>query len=281
MSALPKLIEAPIRQSTEGSAAVDHRDPAYIERTNPKWLRFHRAYFRSEVRGLENIPADRSCLLVGNHSGGFHIMDSAVFGTEVYAHFGPRFRFNALIHDAVSKLPGYKMAQKYGAITAGRENASIALRQGSALLVYPGGDHESFRPFWEANKVTFDRRMGWIKLALAEGEPIVPVVAIGGQETALFLSRGTRLARWLGLDRKYRMKVLSFSLGFPFGLSVLDFPPRLPLPAKITVQVLPPIDLRARFGNEPNLDEVYDAVVGEMQTALDELASERRFPVIG
>lgn len=281
MSALPKRTDTPVIKIVERDPVLEYRDPAYIERTLPSWLKFGRWYFRSEVRGLDNIPRDGGSLLVGNHSGGFHIMDSIVFGTELYAHFGPNFPFHQLIHDSVSRLPGYEVARKYGAVAAKPEHASAALRSGAAVLVYPGGDHESFRPFWEANKITFDRRMGWIKLALAEGVPIVPVVAIGGQETALFLSRGTRLAKWLGLDRKYRMKVLSFSIGFPFGLSILDFPPRLPLPAKITVQVLPPIDLLARFGNNPDLDEVYDAVTGEMQAALDKLARERRLPVLG
>jgi hypothetical protein len=55
----------------------------------------------------------------------------------------------------------------------------------------------------------------------------------------------------------------------------------LPLPAKITIETLPPIDLRARFGDEPDLDEVYDHLMRVMQDTLDALAAERRFPVIG
>ena len=55
----------------------------------------------------------------------------------------------------------------------------------------------------------------------------------------------------------------------------------LPLPAKITVEALPPIDLRREFGAEPDLDEVYDHLVRQMQETLDALAAERRFPVIG
>jgi hypothetical protein len=50
--------------------------------------------------------------------------------------------------------------------------------------------------------------------ARAKGVPLVPVVAIGGQETALFLSRGEGIARLLGLDRMFRLKVLPVSLGF-------------------------------------------------------------------
>ena len=55
----------------------------------------------------------------------------------------------------------------------------------------------------------------------------------------------------------------------------------LPLPAKITIEVLEPIDLREEFGEEPDMDEVYDEVLGRMQAALTALQAERRFPVIG
>ena len=72
-----------------------------------------------------------------------------------------------------------------------------ALQAGAALLVYPGGDYEVHRPSWEGHRVDFGGRKGFIRLALEHDVPIVPVVSIGGQETALFLSRGERLAKLL------------------------------------------------------------------------------------
>ena len=53
----------------------------------------------------------------------------------------------------------------------------------------------------------------------------------------------------------------------------------IPLPAKITIEVLPPIDLASEFGPDPDVDEVYAYVTARMQDALDGLAAERRFPV--
>jgi 1-acyl-sn-glycerol-3-phosphate acyltransferase len=260
---------------------LDYRDPAYIARTLKWFLMGGRTYFRSEVRGFDNIPRQGGVLLVGNHSGGFFIMDTIIFATEFYAHFGPERPFHQLIHDVVAHLPGYDMARKYGSLTATPGNAEAALRRGAALLVYPGGDHETFRPSWHSSRIAFGGRKGFARLALAANVPICPVVAIGGQETALFLTRGERLARWTGIDKTLRLRTLSISLGFPFGLSVLDFPPRIPLPSKITIQVLPPIDLRARFGPNPDPERIYEGVTGDMQQALDALARERRFPVIG
>jgi hypothetical protein len=55
----------------------------------------------------------------------------------------------------------------------------------------------------------------------------------------------------------------------------------IPLPAKITIETLPPIDLRSEFGQRPDLDEVYDHVIRIMQDTLDALAAERRLPIIG
>jgi len=55
----------------------------------------------------------------------------------------------------------------------------------------------------------------------------------------------------------------------------------LPAPAKITVRVLEPIDLRAAYGSRPDFDRVYDDVVEVMQRELARLAGERRLPVLG
>jgi 1-acyl-sn-glycerol-3-phosphate acyltransferase len=131
------------------------------------------------------------------------------------------------------------------------------------------------------NRVDFGGREGFIRLALEQNVPIVPVVSIGGQETALFLSRGEGLARLLRLDKLFRLKVLPISFALPWGVNVGDMLGHLPLPAKITIETLPPIDLRAEFGENPDVDEIYNHLVRLMQDTLDALAAERRFPVIG
>jgi hypothetical protein len=107
------------------------------------------------------------------------------------------------------------------------------------------------------------------------------VVSIGGQETALFLTRGERVARALGIDRRFRLKVLPVSLALPWGVDVGDFFGHIALPAKITIQVLEPIDLHERFGPNPDVHMVYSTITALMQLTLDELAAQRRWPVIG
>lgn len=263
------------------TADLDERDPDYIRDTLPRLWLLSSLYFRGEVRGLGNIPEQGGVLLVGNHSGGNLTPDTTVFTLAFSAYFGVERAFYQLAHNLVLSMPGLGLLRKYGTVAASPENARKALESGASLLVYPGGDHEVHRPSWQRHRVDFDGRKGFIRLALEHDVPIVPVVSVGGQETALFLSQGKGIARALGLDRAFRLKVLPISIAVPWGLNVGDMLGHVPLPAKITVEALPPIHLREEFGPEPDLDEVYDHVIRLMQETLDGLASERRWPVLG
>jgi 1-acyl-sn-glycerol-3-phosphate acyltransferase len=263
------------------SADLDDRDPDYIRENLPLVWLLSSFWFRGEVRNLGHIPEDRAVLLVGNHSGGNMTPDTLLFTLAFSTYFGVERPFYQLAHNLVLASPWGQLLRRYGTVTASPKNAEKALSTGAALLVYPGGDWEVHRPVWERNRVNLAGRSGFVRLALEQDVPIVPVISIGGQETALFLSRGAGLAKALRLDRLFRLKVLPISLAPPWGLNVGDFIGHLPLPAKVTIEVLPPIDLRREFGPDPNVDEVYEHVTGQMQEALDALAAERRFPVIG
>ena len=263
------------------TADLDERDPDYIREALPGLWLAASLWFRGEVRGLGNIPENGPVLLVGNHSGGNMSPDSLVFTLAFSTYFGVERRFYQLAHNLVLSMPGLGFLRRYGTVAASPENAERALSSGAAVLVYPGGDYEVHRPSWEANRIDFDGRRGFVRLALDHDVPIVPVVSIGGQETALFLSRGEGLSRLLMLDRLFRLKVLPISIAAPWGLNVGDMLGHVPLPAKITIEVLPAIDLREQFGAEPDVDEIYEHVTTTMQETLDALAAERRLPIIG
>lgn len=265
-----------------GSDPFEYRDARYIERTLPALRLSSNYYFRADVRGLEHIPPEGPVLLVGNHSGGTVIVDTFVFAQAFYDHFGAERRFYQLAHDLVFKLPGLRvLVQRYGTVPASPANMSRALRRNAAMLVYPGGDHETYRPTWESDRVDFAERTGFVQLALKHNVPIVPVVAIGGQETALFLGQGRRLARTLQLDRLMRLKVFPTVLGPPVGATILDLPIRFPLPAKISIRVLRPIDLRERLGGSPQPQDGYQLVTSTMQRTLTRLSNERTLPMVG
>ena len=258
------------------AADLDERDPDYIRDTLPRLWMLASLYFRAQVRGLENIPEQGPVLLVGNHSGGNATPDTGVFTLAFSTYFGVERRFHQLAHNLVLSMPGLGWLRRYGTVAATPRNAERALDEGAALLVYPGGDYEVHRPSWEAGKVDFGGRKGFIRLAKEKGVPLVPVVSAGGQETAFFLSRGEGLAKALGLDRMFRLKVLPVSLALPWVLNVGDMLGHIPLPAKITIEVLPAIDV-----SEMDVDEAYELVLDRMQRSLSSMQAQRRLPVIG
>lgn len=258
-------------------ADLDHRDPDYIRDHLPGTWLLASLYFRADVRGLHRIPADKPVLLVGNHSGGNVPPDTFVFTLAFSSYFGVERPFFQLAHNLVVSAPGLGWLRKFGTVAATPENARLALQAGqaSALLVYPGGDYEVFRPSWQRNVVDFDGRKGYVQLAREAGVPIVPVASVGGQETALFLDRGQWLAKLLRVDKLLRLKSVPISLALPWGLNISDLALHLPLPAKITIEVQDPIDV------DGDDDTVNDTVLASLQAGVDRLAAERRFPVIG
>ena len=254
-------------------------DPGLTERVMGFIRPLIKGYHRAEVRGLDTFPPG-GALVVSNHSGGLFAMDVPVFATGFYEKFGYERPVFTLSHDVIFTGPTADFFIKTGFIRANHENADEALRSGGVVVVFPGGDYDVYRPTLSENKIDFNGRTGYVRAALNAGVPIVPAVGIGGQETQIYLSRGEWLAKALRLDKLMRSKILPISFGFPFGLSAV-LPVNLPLPTKIVMQVLPPIQIVAEFGENPDIDEVDAHVRHVMQRALDELAKERRLPVLG
>jgi 1-acyl-sn-glycerol-3-phosphate acyltransferase len=266
-----------------GPAADNHEtakwDPGFTEQLIGTFRPLVKRWFRAEVRNVDYVPRAGGALVVSNHSGGMFTPDVMIFGSAFYDHFGYSRPLYTLAHYGLFIGPIDSWFRRLGVIEASRENAAAALHSDAVVLVFPGGDYDSYRPTLTANTVDFNGRTGYVRTAIEAGVPIVPTVSIGGQETQLFLSRGNWLARRLGLP-KARMDILPLSFGFPFGLSVI-FPPNLPLPAKIVTEVLEPIDVTARFGEDPDVAEVDAHVRSVMEVALKRLAGQRRFPVLG
>jgi 1-acyl-sn-glycerol-3-phosphate acyltransferase len=236
-------------------------------------------WFRAEVHGLESFPAAGGVLVVSNHSGGVLTPDWNVFAPAFYGKFGYDRPLYTPAHYGVFFTPFAGALRRLGVVHANRETAVQALRSGGVVLAFPGGDYDAFRPTLTQNVIDFDGRTGYVRTAVQARVPLVPAVSIGGQETQLFVTRGNWLATRLGFKR-FRMDILPLTIGIPFGLTVL-FPANMPLPAKVVCQVLEPIDIVARFGNKPDVQEVDAHVRAQMQTALDRLGRRRRFPVLG
>lgn len=270
------------RDTTDGNetdSEVARWDPGWAKQLISAVRPIGKRWFRWEVHGLESFPPAGRALVVSNHSGGSTSTDVVMFAADFYEKFGYDRPLYSVGHDGLFMGPLADWMPRLGVIHGSQVNAIEALRTGGVVLTFPGGVYDVYRPTLSANVIDFKGRTGYVKTAIEAGAPIVPTVSIGAQESQLFLTRGTWLAKRLGLTR-FRMDTLPVSFGFPFGLSVL-LPPNLPLPTKITAQVLEPIDIVAHFGDDPDIDEVDAHVRSVMQTALDRLAANRRFPVLG
>ncbi len=260
-------------------ADLDQRDPDYIREQLPGLWLLASLYFRADVRGLDRIPSDGPVLMVGNHSGGNLPPDTFVFTLAFCSYFGVERPFYQLAHNLVVSMPGLGSLRKFGTVAANHDNATLALQSGGALLVYPGGDYEVFRPSWKRHEVDFGGRKGYVKLARQAGVPIVPIASVGGQEAALFLDRGQWLAKLLRVDKMARLKSVPILLAPPWGLAVSDMVPRLPLPTKIAIEVQDPIDAADIAASDDGV--INDKVLSSLQAGVDRLAADRRFPVIG
>jgi 1-acyl-sn-glycerol-3-phosphate acyltransferase len=257
------------------------RDESFIESMLPLlelWCR----YFDARVTGFETLPPRGPMLLVGNHSGAPLVPDTAATMLAWYRERGVDDPLFGLALDGSFGIPGFEtLMRKIGQLPASHENAEKALRQGHALLVYPGGAKEAFRPWTDRNRIDFAGHRGFARLALRTGVPVVPVVAHGGHHSTFVLSRGDDLAKTLRLDRLH-LSVAPLLLQVPWGLS-LGLLPGVPLPARIRVELGPPLDWSA-FGpdaaDDPAIvDRCYDEITTQMQHTLDRLARETPYPV--
>jgi 1-acyl-sn-glycerol-3-phosphate acyltransferase len=256
-----------------------HWDPEVTHRLIDSARPIAKHWFRWEVHGLESFPRDGGALTVSNHSGGLLTLDTLIFSTAFYDRFGYGRPVLTLGHNALFTGTMGDWMSRIGLIRADRTVATDALQSGAVVLVFPGGIYDAYRPTLSENVIDFKGRTGYVATALAAKAPIVPVVSTGGQQSQLFLSRGAWLAKRLGLSR-FRSDILPITVGFPFGLSVI-IPVNIPLPTKIVTQVLPPIDVTAEFGDDPDVAAVDAHVRSVMQSALTKLASRRRLPVLG
>jgi 1-acyl-sn-glycerol-3-phosphate acyltransferase len=236
-------------------------------------------WFQPEVRGLERVP-EGSALMVSNHSGGSMSPDSFVLGVALYRARGIAAVPYWLAHDMVVRLPLFRQVVQFGVVRASSTMAHAVFEAGRKVLVYPGGEQDTLRPWSQRDRIHFAGRTGYIRLALRERVPIVPVVVAGAHEVFVVLRGGERLSRLIGTDKLFRVKTWPITLSFPWGVTPGPPPVYLPFPVRMLIELLEPIRFE-RDGPEAAEDDAWvrecdRRVRADMQRALVRLASERR-----
>ena len=257
-------------------------DPEFLSRIVPL-MELYGRYFDTEVREAERFPERGPALLVGNHSGPNCDPDTPGLMAAWYRNNGVENPLVVLSYDLIFGVPrAGDFFRRLSQVPANHRNAEAALDKGAAVLVYPGGLEDIARPWNERNRVVLAGHKGFIKLALRKGVPVYPVVSHGGHESSIVLTRGRRIARALGLH-KFRTYSMPLMLTIPWGV-VIGPVPSWPIPTKVTLQVLEPMEwthLGPEAADDPEIvDRCYEEITGRMQSALDDLAKEYPSPIL-
>ena len=271
------------RSQVTNGWSLDERDSQVINALMPFWEWFYRYYFRVQTDGWHHIP-DGKVLLVGSHNGGLASPDMVMTMYDWFCRFGTQRPVYGLMHPCVWKVnPSLaRLAEKTGAIVAHPKTAIAAFQRNASVLVYPGGAQDVFRPHSQRNQINLAGRKGFIKLALREQVPIIPVISKGAHDTLFVLAD---IYEWVEKLHKLGMpwlmdsdpEVFPIYLGLPWGISIGPLP-NIPLPAQIHTRIGAPIIFNrsgAKAARDRSyVDECYETVLYRMQQELDDLVSQ-------
>ncbi len=221
-------------------------------------------WFRVEVRGVENIPAEGGALVVSNHSGTIPV-DGLMTMASIHDTTGRFLR--PLGADLVFKLPVVsELARRSGATLACNEDAERMLSGGELVGVWPEGFKGIGKPYSERYKLQRFGRGGFVSAAIRTGVPIIPTSVVGAEEIYPLVGNMPALARLLGVP--YIPITPLFPLLGPLGL--------VPLPSKWIIEFGEPVrtdDYDEAAADDPMLvfnltDQVREAIQQKLYSLL-------------
>ncbi len=230
----------------------------------------YRAWFRVEVRGIENVPAKGGALLVANHSGTI-ALDSLMTQLALLDEHPARRHLRMLGADLVFSTPFVsELARKGGTTLACQADAERLLRAGELVGVWPEGFKGIGKPYTERYKLQRFGRGGFVSAALRTGTPLVPVSIVGAEEIYPIIGQMGTLARVLGLP--YAPVTPTWPWLGPLGL--------IPLPSKWIIEFGEPLatdGLGSHAAEDPMLVfDLTDQVRERIQQTLYSLLMQRR-----
>ena len=112
------------------------------------------------------------------------------------------------------------MMEYFGSIQGNQDNARNLLNEDNIVAVAPGGMREALRPSTERYQIRWDKRRGFVKLAIETGTPIV--LAACPRADDLFEIYPTPITKWA-----YKTFKIPVFLARGLGFSPLPRPVKL------------------------------------------------------
>ncbi len=223
---------------------------------------FYRHYFRTECHGAEHIPPTGRVLFIGNHSGQLPF-DGVMIGAAAFLEPAVPRLLRAMVEHFVPSVPfASYVFGRWGQIVGTPENCARLLAADEAVLVFPEGARGISKPFTKRYQLQ-PFGLGFMRLALEFGVPIVPVAVIGAEEQAPAVNF-KRLARMIGAP----------------SLPIVPYPPfvpLLPLPTKYRLYFGAPMTFAGDHDDDDHaLSEMAEQVRARIQGMVDVGRKERR-----
>ena len=266
--ALRELIPAP-----DPSREVDDwgRSERVFGLMEPLLNFYYRYWFRVDVQGVENVPAEGGALLVSNHSGALPPDAPMIMQAIRNEHPSPRPLYMLGEH-WFKGYPGVGMlTNKIGLVAAHPANAKRLLDdEGKLAIVFPEGQKGSRKLYWQRYRLRRFGRGGFVRTAMRAGVPIVPVAVVGAEEAMPIFAHVTALQKLTGLI------YFPINHAFPhFGLAA----GLMYLPAKFKIRFLEPVPLDG-YGPEDAEDlelvqSLAEDIRERIQKELDRLVAGR------
>ncbi|MEA2347298.1 MAG: hypothetical protein QOG62_1085 [Thermoleophilaceae bacterium] len=199
---------------------------------------FYNYWFRVEVEGIENVPADGGALLVSNHSGALP-PDAAMIAKAIKEEHPQARSLNLTVEHFFKGYPGFSMLiPKIGGVAAHPANVQRLLYDEQQLvLVFPEGRKGTEKLYRNRYKLRRFGRGGFVEAAMRAQAPIVPICVVGAEEAQPIFAQMNFLRNLTGLI--YFPLTPTFPHLGPLGM--LGY-----LPAKFKIRFLEPI----RFDEE-------------------------------
>jgi len=157
----------------------------------------YRHYFRTEVHGIEHVPAGRA-LLIANHSGQIPI-DGVILALSLFFEANPPRLLRAMVEKWMQTLPFIApLIARLGQVVGVPDNCQRLLEREELILAFPEGVKGIVKPYTRRYQLE-DFGQGFMRLALMTQSPIVPVAVIGAEEQYISVGNLEWAARAIGL----------------------------------------------------------------------------------